>query len=114
VRNATWAAFVNLPWQVLLLNLPGFVLSNLAIIVLMPLAGRPGVSLAFLQGRLRALLELPAMLKERRRIAPLRRRSWWSIWRQQRSFVCEYAHIVWRRLRGGRSTIMARGKPTAR
>lgn len=114
VRNATWATFVNLPWQVLLLNLPGFVVSNLAIIVLMPLAGRPGVSLAFLHGRLRALRELPAMLQERRRIAPLRRQSWWRMWRQQRSFVREYASIVWRRIRSGRSTIMARSKPTAK
>lgn len=108
VRNATWAFLVNLPLPVLLLNLPGFLASNLAILLLMPLCGRPQVALAFLRGRLRALGELPAILAERRRLRPLRRASWWSIWWQQRSFVVEYLRLLWLQLRGRRIGLMER------
>ena len=87
VRNATWAWAVNLPWPVLLLNLPWFVLANAAAVLLLPLLGRPRMALAFARGRLRALRELPAILAERRRLRPLRRAPWWRIWRMQRSFV---------------------------
>jgi len=108
VRNATWAFFVNLPLPVLLLNLPGFLLSNLAIVLLMPLAGRPGVAVAFVRGRLRALGELRALWRERARLAPLRRAPWWRIWWMQRSFVLEYARLLALRLRGRRSGLMVR------
>lgn len=107
VRNATWAWAVNMPWQVLLLNLPLFVASNLAILVVMPLTGRAHVAVAFLRGRLRALRELPALLAERRRLKPLRRRSWWRVWRAQRSFVLEYMRLLLLRLRRRRFGLMA-------
>lgn len=100
VRNATWAFAVNLPLPVLLLNLPGFLLSNLAIVLLMPFCGRPGVAWAFLRGRLRALRELPVILAERRRLRPLRRMSWWRLWLAQRSFVFEYLRLGLMQLRG--------------
>ncbi len=87
VRNATWAWAVNLPWPVLLLNLPWFLLANLGVVVAMPLCGRPRIAAAFVRGRLRALRELPAILRERRRLRPLRAASWWHIWRMQKSFV---------------------------
>lgn len=109
VRNATFAFLVNLPLPVLLLNLPAFLLSNLLIVLLMPLAGRPAVALAFLRGRLRALGELPAIGRERRALAPLRRAPWWRIWWMQRSFVLEYARLLWLRLHGRRTGLMARG-----
>ncbi len=106
VRNATWAFAVNLPWPVLLLNLPGFLLSNLAIVVLMPLCGRPRVAWAFVCGRSRALRELPAILAERRRLRPLRRVSWWRVWWRQRSFVVEYARLLWLLVKAQRVGLM--------
>jgi len=114
VRNATWATFVNLPWPVLLLNLPWFLLSNLAIVLLMPLCGRPGVAIAFLRGRLRALAECGAIWRERRRLAPLRRAPWWRIWWRQRSFALEYLRMLSRRRRGQRRTLMARPEASSR
>lgn len=107
VRNATWAWLVNLPWPVVLLNLPGFVLSNLAIAVVMPLCGRPGVAAAFVRGRLRALRELPAILAERRRLRPLRRGPWWRLWWAQRCFLVEYARHALLGLRSRRASAMA-------
>lgn len=106
VRNATWAWLVNLPWPVVLLNLPGFVLSNLAIVLLMPLCGRPRVAWAFVRGRLRAVRELPAILRERRRLRPLRRVAWWRIWWAQRSFVREYSRLLLLLLRSRRVGVM--------
>jgi GT2 family glycosyltransferase len=106
VRNATWAWAVNLPLVTLLLNLPGFLLSNLAIVCLMPLCGRLGVASAFLRGRWRALGELPAILRERRRLAPFRRVGGFAMWWRQRSFVLEYARLVWLRLRSHRIGVM--------
>lgn len=106
VRNATWAWLVNLPLPVLLLNLPGFVASNLAIVVLMPLCGRPAVAGAFVRGRWRALSELPAILAERRRLRPLRRVAWWRIWWRQRWFVGEYCRLAWLAVRGRRIGVM--------
>lgn len=114
VRNATWACFVNLPWPVLLLGLPGFLLSNLAILCLTPLLGRPAVALAFLRGRWRALRELPTMLAERRRLAPLRRGSWWRIWCAQRSFIVEYARLLWLQCTGRRAGVMEHAPRPAR
>ncbi|MBL8752671.1 MAG: glycosyltransferase family 2 protein [Planctomycetes bacterium] len=114
VRNATWAWAVNLPAITLLLNLPGFLLSNLAIVLLMPLFGRPGVAVAFLRGRWRALGELPAILAERRRLAPLRRVGGWRVWWAQRSFVVEYARLVWLRLRSHRIGLMDARREAAR
>ena len=83
VRNATWVFLVNLPLPVLLLNLPGWVLSNLALVLLLPLCGCPGTAWAFVRGRLRGLTELPAIAAERTRLSgaeprPLRR-SWEAI-----------------------------------
>jgi len=110
VRNATWAWAVNLPWPVLLLNLPWFLLANLGVLVAMPLCGRPRVALAFLRGRLRALRELPAILRERRRLRPLRRAPWWRIWAMQRSFPLAALAIV-RAAFGRGSGGMVRGAP---
>ncbi|MBX3464827.1 MAG: glycosyltransferase [Planctomycetes bacterium] len=107
VRNATWAWLVNLPWPVLLLNLPSFVLGNLAIVLLMPLCGRPAVAVAFVRGRLRALRELPAIAAERRRLRPLRAGRWWRLWWAQRCFLLEYARLALLRLRTGRPAVMA-------
>jgi GT2 family glycosyltransferase len=114
VRNATWAWAVNLPLPVLLLNLPGFLASNLAILLLMPLVGRPGVAVAFWRGRFRALHELPAILAERRRLAPLRRVAWWRVWAQQRSFVVEYLRLLGLRLRRHRIGLMDGRRERAR
>lgn len=111
VRNATWAWLVNLPWPVVLLNLPGFLLSNLGIVLLMPLCGRPRVAWAFLRGRCRALRELPAILAERRRLRPLRVAPWWRLWRAQRSFVLEYLRLLALRLRSRRIGVMAASTP---
>ncbi len=108
VRNATWVWLVNLPWPVLWLNLPGWLLSNLAIVLVMPLCGRPGVALAFVRGRWRAMRELPLILAERRRLRPLRVLPWWRVWRAQRSFVLEYCRLVLLRLRSRRVGIMDR------
>ncbi len=111
VRNATWAWLVNLPWPLLLLNLPGFLISNLAIVLLMPLCGRPMVAWAFLCGRLRAVRELPAILAERRRLRPLRVTPWWRIWWAQRSFVLEYARLLLLQLRSQRTGVMETTRP---
>ncbi|MBL9076297.1 MAG: glycosyltransferase family 2 protein [Planctomycetes bacterium] len=111
VRNATWAWLVNLPLPVLLLNLPSFVCANLAVLLLLPLAGRPRAAWAFLRGRLRALRELPAIAAERRRLRPLRAAPpWWRLWWAQRSFVVEYARLGWLALRGGRIGVMDRSQ----
>jgi GT2 family glycosyltransferase len=114
VRNATWAFLVNLPLGTVLLNLPGFVLSNLAIVVLMPLAGRPRVAWSFLRGRLRALSELRQILRERRRLKRLRRTGWLRVWWRQRSFVVEYARLSWLGFRHRRGTVMRRASVSAR
>lgn len=111
VRNATWAWLVNLPLPVLLLNLPSFVAANLAILLLLPLCGRPGVAAAFARGRWRALRELPAIRAERRRLRPLRAGPpWWRLWWRQRSFVIEYARLAWLGLRGGRIGVMDKAR----
>ncbi|HEX5051906.1 MAG TPA: glycosyltransferase family 2 protein [Planctomycetota bacterium] len=107
VRNATWVFFVNLPLPVLLLDLPWFVLGNLAIVLLMPLCGRPAVAWAFVRGRLWALRELPAIAAERRRLRPLRAVSWWRLWCMQRNFLWEYGRLVLLRVRGRRVGFMA-------
>ncbi len=107
VRNATWAWLVNLPWPVVLLNAPWFVLSNLAVVLLLPLAGRRAIAGAVVRGRWRALGELPAILAERRRLRPLRRAGWWGIWWRQRWFVGESCRLLWRTLRGRRGGVMA-------
>ena len=112
VRNATWVFLVNLPLPVLLLNLPGWVLSNLAIVLLLPLCGCPGTAWAFVRGRLRGLAELRAIAAERRRLRPLRRVSWWRLWLAQRSFVFEYLRLILGQLRGrGAGLMQARPQP---
>jgi GT2 family glycosyltransferase len=113
VRNATWAFAVNAPLPVLLLDLPAMLLGSLAIVVAMPLLGRPRVAAAFVRGRLRALRELPAILAERRRLRPLRRLPWWRLWWAQRSFVVEYARLGWLQLRSRRGGLMERGPDAA-
>ncbi len=114
VRNATWAFAVNLPLPVLLLNLPGFLASNLAILVLMPLVGRGAVAVAFWRGRWQALRELPAILAERRRLRPLRQASWWRVWWGQRCFLVEYLRLLLLRLKRHRIGLMDGRRDRAR
>jgi hypothetical protein len=73
----------------------------------------PGVARAFVRGRCRALLELPAIVRERRRLRPLRRVSWWRMWLAQRSFVVEYVRLTLAALRGRGSGLM-QAKPEPR
>ncbi len=108
VRNATWAFVVNVPLPVLLLDLPAIVVSNVAIVLLLPLLGRPRVAWAFVCGRARAVREWRAIAAERRRLAPLRRVRWWRLWWRQRSFALEYGRLAWLQARGRRIGLMAR------
>jgi len=107
VRNATWAWAVNLPWPVLLLNLPSFLLGNLGAVSLLAFTGRPRAAAAFVRGRLRALRELPLILAERRRLRPLRRERWWRIWWAQRSLIAGGFSLLRARLQGRRLLPMA-------
>lgn len=95
LRNLTWAYFVNMPWQVILLNLPWLVLCNLLVLVLAPLFGQARVARLSLRGRALAWRERSAISAERRRLAPLRRGSPFALWWQQRSFVRSYARFFW-------------------
>lgn len=108
VRNATWAFFVNAPAPVIALNLPWFVLCNLAILAVMPLLGRTDVARAFWRGRLQAWRERDAIRAERARLRPLRRASWLGLWWRERSYLVEYLRILLLRLRGQRTRILAR------
>jgi len=94
IRNMSVAWFVNLPWQVLLLELPwtfaSWVLAPIAALLL----GQPRFAKVLLLGRLRTLRELPALLRDRRALAPKRRASWWSIWRMHGSSLAAYGRFV--------------------
>src|SRR5262249_51182293 len=95
LRNLSWAYCVNMPWQVILLNLPWLVLCNLFAVAVAPLFGQTRVARLSIRGRLMAWRGRAAIRAERRRRAPLRAGSWVSIWLLQRSFARSYARFFW-------------------
>lgn len=89
-RNLLRAYWVNLPWQVLLLNLPMQVLAQLSILLLAPLAGQFLLASVVLRSRCAFVREAAAVRAARRRLAPRARGAWLRIWLRQRNFVLAY------------------------
>lgn len=94
VRNLTTAYWINVPWPVILLNLPWLLGTYLIVPLVAPLLGQWDLSRILLRGRFRTLFAMPGILKERIRFARKRRKSLWRIsarmWWRQRSCVVTY------------------------
>ena len=95
LRNLSWAYCVNMPWQVIVLNLPWLVVCNLVVVLVAPIFGQMRVASLSLRGRWLAFSERGRMREERRRLAPARKGSWLALWLMQRSFVRSYARFFW-------------------
>ena len=100
LRNAMWACLANLPWQVVLLNLPWVALRDLGVLCLAPFTGRAHLARALLASRRRILAELGDLRAARRSLAPIRRASWWRIWWAQRNPLQFRPRLLWNLLRG--------------
>lgn len=94
IRNMSVAWFVNMPWQVVLLALPWQFVSWFLAPIAAALLGQPGFAKVLLLGRLRALREIGRLQRDRRALRPLRRASWWRMWRLHGSFVATYGRFV--------------------
>lgn len=94
IRNMSVAWFVNMPWQVLLLELPWTFASWVLAPIAALLVGQPRFAKVLVLGRLRTLRELPALLRDRRALAGKRRASWWAIWRMHGSTLGAYGRFV--------------------
>ena len=85
VRNQTLAYLFNMPATVIALNLPWLILTWITLPWLAVLCGRMRLARALVRGRIAALRRMPEILRERRRLAPLRRGNPLRIWWLQRS-----------------------------
>ncbi len=90
LRNLYVATWVNLPWQVLLLDLPWIVLRDVAITVLAPLFRQSRVARISRAARRAAWSDRALVRARRASLRPLRRGSWLRIWWMQGSFVPAY------------------------
>jgi GT2 family glycosyltransferase len=96
LRNGTLAAWINLPWPVVLLNLPWFLITHLALLPLAIVLGQARIARIICRGRWRAARDWRLVRAERRRLRPLRRTAWWRIWGLQRSCFGPHLRSVWR------------------
>lgn len=99
-RNLTWALCVNLPWPVLLWDLPWILLHDLLVSVVAPLSGQPETARRMRAGRLRAWRERAALCAARRQVQRMRRTAWWRFWWRQQAFLPAYLRTAWNLLRG--------------
>jgi GT2 family glycosyltransferase len=90
VRNLSTAYLINMPWQVVLLNLPWLAASWVLVPIVSPLLGQWDLARILARGRIRTLCEVGSILAERRRFRSMRRGSWLRIWLRQRSFASVY------------------------
>ncbi len=95
VRNMTLAYAINVPWQVVVLNLPGLLFSWVAVPLFAPLVGQSRVTRVLCRGRLAAFRERQRIFAERRRLKDERRGPWLLWWRTQRSFLPVYFRFFW-------------------
>ncbi len=90
VRNMTLAYWMNLPWSVVLLNLPAQLVSWLLVPPLALLVGQWDLARILVRGRLAALRMWRDIARARRALAPLRRGNPLRLWWRQRSFFASY------------------------
>ena len=90
LRNLGCACWINLPWQVLLLDLPWMLLRDALVVTLAPLFGQAGVGRIVRRARRQTLALRHWVRAERRQLRPQRRGSWLRIWLRQRNFLPAY------------------------
>lgn len=89
-RNLLEAYWDNLPWQVLLLNLPFQILGTAALLILAPFCGQRLMARVLWKSRL-AFWRHPGMIQARRRaFGPRCPGAWRRIWWRQRNFLPAY------------------------
>ncbi len=93
LRNLTVAIWANLPWQVLLLDLPWIFARDLAVLCLAPLFGQVEIARIVIRARLAAFADRRAILSTRRKLRPLRKGSWIQLLGRQKSFLGVYARF---------------------
>jgi len=86
-RNAAFACLVNLPWQVIVLDLPWVVLRDLGVFVFGTLLMQWSLVRTVARARWRLLLERKDILRCRRELAPHRKPGWFTLWWRQGNFV---------------------------
>ena len=86
-RNAAFACLVNLPWQVIALNLPFLAIRDLGVFVLGPLMLQWPLVRTVARARWRLLCERKDILRCRRELAPYRKPGWFTLWRRQGNLV---------------------------
>jgi GT2 family glycosyltransferase len=96
MRNGVFAGFANLPWPLLLFDLPWIVLRDLCVLVLAPFTRRRGLASALVKSRWMLLRDWRLVRDARRRLRPLRRGGGRALWMAQLRTVL--AMITRRRL----------------
>jgi GT2 family glycosyltransferase len=89
-QNQLEAYWVNMPWQVILLNLPFQVLGQLALLILTPLCGQYMMAKVLWKSRLEFWRNPGKFLEKRRSFGMRSPGSWWPIWWRQRNFLPAY------------------------
>ncbi len=90
VRNLTHAYWVNMPWTVMLLNLPWQLFSWVVVPLVARLLGQRDLVRILWAGRRAVLGDLARLRAERRALRPLRRGSAWRLWWLQHSSLRPY------------------------
>ncbi len=93
LRNLTVAIWANLPWQVLLLDLPWILARDLAVLILAPLLGQLEIARIVFRARQAAWVDRSAILATRRELRKRRKGSWFRILMRQKSFLGVYTRF---------------------
>jgi GT2 family glycosyltransferase len=93
LRNLTVAIWANLPWQVLLLDLPWILARDLAVLILSPLFGQMEVARIVLRARMAAFADRKTIIATRNRLKPRRKKPWFKLLLRQKSFFGVYARF---------------------
>ncbi len=90
LRNLTVAIWANLPWQVLLLDLPWILARDLAVLLLSPLFGQMEIARIVFRARKAAFSDRKAILETRKRLRAQRKAGWIKILLRQKNFLGVY------------------------
>ena len=90
-KNLLEAYWINLPWQVLLLNVPAQILSHLCLLLVVPLCGQRLMARVVWKSRLAFWSDFRRILESRRAFWGRKHGAWRRIWWRQRNFVPAYA-----------------------
>ncbi len=90
LRNLLWAFLANVPAQVLILDLPWFLLRDILAVILSPLFLQPRIAKIIVKSRLMVVSELGTILKQRKEFKKKWSTPWPAFWRFQKNWVYHY------------------------